>query len=406
MIRLLIVVFFLVAHLQAAANIDAKINKASKNIKSFDRKNSSLNSKIKRSARAILTQKRKILTQKKRMQELETELQLKEEKYLQNKKELDALKRSQKTLLHNQNELEQKIIFAIARNISIGMLFNDNEPISEDDIITEEALKSLSENIRRNIKLMNAKFYTNQNRIDSINQRVDNLQKSIFSINEKKKRLKIAQKENQQSLKQLKRSKKSYQRQLSKILKQQSALQTTLAELKIIKKEEAKKAKARAEANRKKLAARSNNEKLPKVNYKSTSFKNIKTKRYRGKKTIAPLESYYVSKSFGPYKDPIYGIDIFNESVSLKSKRANAKVKNVLNGKVILAKKTSLLENIVIMEHSNGIHTIYAHLSQIAPNVKKGKKLKKGAILGRIEGALMFEVTQKNYHINPMRLIQ
>lgn len=406
MIRLLIVVFFLVAHLQAATNIDAKINKASKNIKSFDRKNSSLNSKIKRSARAILTQKRKILTQKKRMQELETELQLKEEKYLQNKKELDALKRSQKTLLHNQNELEQKIIFAIARNISIGMLFNDNEPISEDDIITEEALKSLSENIRRNIKLMNAKFYTNQNRIDSINQRVDNLQKSIFSINEKKKRLKIAQKENQQSLKQLKRSKKSYQRQLSKILKQQSALQSTLAELKIIKKEEAKKAKARAEANRKKLAARSNNEKLPKVNYKSTSFKNIKTKHYRGKKTIAPLESYYVSKSFGPYKDPIYGIDIFNESVSLKSKRANAKVKNVLNGKVILAKKTSLLENIVIMEHSNGIHTIYAHLSQIAPNVKKGKKLKKGAILGRIEGALMFEVTQKNYHINPMRLIQ
>jgi murein DD-endopeptidase MepM/ murein hydrolase activator NlpD len=110
-------------------------------------------------------------------------------------------------------------------------------------------------------------------------------------------------------------------------------------------------------------------------------------------------------KKFGPYTDPIYNIKIFNESVSLKPKIANAKVKNVLNGKVILAQNTALLDNVVIVEHSDGMHTIYAHLDQIAPTVEKGKKIRKGSVIGRVKDELMFEVTQKNYHIDPMDLI-
>jgi murein DD-endopeptidase MepM/ murein hydrolase activator NlpD len=110
-------------------------------------------------------------------------------------------------------------------------------------------------------------------------------------------------------------------------------------------------------------------------------------------------------KKFGPYTDPIYDIKIFNESVSLQPALKNAKVKTVLNGKVILAKETSLLNNIVIIEHDAGMHTIYAHLSQIAPNITKGKRLKKGSIIGRVNDELMFEVTQQNYHIDPMQLI-
>ncbi|HFU74440.1 MAG TPA: M23 family metallopeptidase, partial [Helicobacteraceae bacterium] len=108
---------------------------------------------------------------------------------------------------------------------------------------------------------------------------------------------------------------------------------------------------------------------------------------------------------YGTYTDPIYNIKIFNESVSLKSTTPNAKVKNVLNGKVILATSNPILENIVIVEHANGLHTIYAHLDKIAPTIKKGKRIKKGSIIGRVNSELMFEVTQKNYHINPMQLI-
>jgi len=53
-----------------------------------------------------------------------------------------------------------------------------------------------------------------------------------------------------------------------------------------------------------------------------------------------------------------------------------------------------------------GIHTIYANLSKIAPNIKKGFKIKKGYVIGRVKDELVFEVTQKSYHINPIRLFK
>jgi len=137
-----------------------------------------------------------------------------------------------------------------------------------------------------------------------------------------------------------------------------------------------------------------------------SSYQAIKTIRYRGRKTIAPLNSYTITKKYGTYTDPIYGIKIFNESISLKPKQPNAKVKTVFNGKVIYAANTAVLDNIVIVEHRNGLHTIYANLSQIAPNIKKGKKIAKGATIGRVKDELIFEVTQKTKHINPIRLFQ
>ena len=144
---------------------------------------------------------------------------------------------------------------------------------------------------------------------------------------------------------------------------------------------------------------------LPEVKQVGSSYQNVMTKRYKGAKTIAPLDGYSVTKKYGPYTDPIYNIKIFNESVSLKPKEANAKVKNILNGKVVMAQETAMLNNVVIVEHDDGLHTIYAHLDQIAPTIQKGKKIRKGSIIGRVSDELMLEVTQKNYHINPLQLI-
>ena len=94
-------------------------------------------------------------------------------------------------------------------------------------------------------------------------------------------------------------------------------------------------------------------------------------KKYSGEKTIAPLDSFTVKQKFGNYVDPIYNIKIFNESVVLSSNLASAKVKSVFSGKVVFAKETVMLNKVVIIENSNGIHTIYAHLSQIAPTIDR-----------------------------------
>ena len=89
----------------------------------------------------------------------------------------------------------------------------------------------------------------------------------------------------------------------------------------------------------------------------------------------------------------------------LASSTPDATVKSVLSGKVIFAKDTASLEKVVIIENSDEIHTIYAHLSKIAPTIQVGLKIKKGFVIGRVVDGLTFEVTQKNFHIDPLELI-
>ncbi|MCD4667117.1 MAG: M23 family metallopeptidase, partial [Sulfurimonas sp.] len=221
------------------------------------------------------------------------------------------------------------------------------------------------------------------------------------------KKLISTQKSNKKAHKKLEIAKSSYKKELKTLIHKQDLLKKTLEKLNIIKIEKIKKAKEKKERKlafeNKKIIKYKN---LPKVKKHGSSYQAVKTKKYRGKKTIAPLDSYTISKKYGTYTDPIYGIKIFNESISLKPKTQNAKVKTVFNGKVIYADKTAVLDNIVIVEHKHGLHTIYANLSQISPNIKKGKKIKKGYSIGRVDDELIFEVTQKSYHINPIRLFK
>lgn len=199
-------------------------------------------------------------------------------------------------------------------------------------------------------------------------------------------------------------SKKSYKEELKSLIKKQDALKETLSKLKIVKLDEIRKAKE--DEQRRKAFAAKKDEDLPEVKRHGSSYQKVKTKKYTGEKTITPIYPYSITKKYGTYTDPIYGIKIFNESISMVPKEKNTKVRTVFNGKVIYADKTAVLDNIVIVEHKDGLHTIYANLSQISPNITKGKKIKKGYTIGRVNDELIFEVTQKSYHINPVRLFK
>jgi len=166
---------------------------------------------------------------------------------------------------------------------------------------------------------------------------------------------------------------------------------------------------ARAKADKAAKASRiiqtkiyTKSEKVRKVH---SSYARSKTYAYRGGKTISPLPGCALIKKFGTYVDPIYKIKIFNESVTLKSSTRNAKVRNVLNGKVVFANKSSMLGNVVVVAHGGKIHTVYAGLSNIAPSIKKGVRIKKGSIVGRVASKLIFQATKNSKHINPMKLI-
>ena len=163
----------------------------------------------------------------------------------------------------------------------------------------------------------------------------------------------------------------------------------------------AKKADAAAKKARKKVYKRS--AKVKKVN---SSYKKSKTFSYRGGKTISPLPGARIVKKFGTYIDPIYKIKIFNESITLKAPSANARVQNVLNGKVVFAGKSSMLGKVVVVAHSGKMHTVYAGLSKIAPTIHVGSKIRKGYAVGKVSRKLMFQATKNSKHINPTRLIR
>ena len=65
-----------------------------------------------------------------------------------------------------------------------------------------------------------------------------------------------------------------------------------------------------------------------------------------------------------------------------------------------------MLGKVVIVEHTQGIHTIYVKLSRLAPGIRVGKKVAKGTVIGKVEKSLMFEVTKNNKHMNPLKLIR
>ena len=407
MIRLLFALILVVVLLDAKDNINKRINNTSSKLDSFSKNYSNINKKMAETAKAILKQKKELLKQNKYLKELEEELGVKESSYKENTTQLLQLRDYQSELKKEQDTIEEELVFVIAQSVSLSVILEEDYAVNAESLIEFEVLNNMLSTSKERAKKLNKKFYSNSKNIDVLKNHTDTLEIAITNIDKKRKKLLQTKKANKKALKKLELAKSSYKKELKKLINKQNALKKTLAQLNIIKIDKAKKAKEdkeRKEAfGRKSMVS---NENLPKVKKHGSSYQAIKTKKYRGTKTIAPLDSYTMTKKYGTYTDPIYGIKIFNESISLKPKKANAKVKTVFNGKVIYADKTAVLNNIVIVEHKGGLHTIYANLSQISPNIKKGKKIKKGYTIGRVSEELVFEVTQKSYHINPIRLFQ
>ena len=267
--------------------------------------------------------------------------------------------------------------------------------------------------------------------------KIAQIETNLANLDSKKIEFEATKKRQIQNVENLEKDKERYIRQLEDIHAQQEALNKTLQDLKIIDdKQEREKAKAEEERRlaelekkkeQKKQSQKSQNIKDEKIDFSEdeepqikdervaninkkikqygSSYQESRVAKYHGARTIAPLENAYVKRKFGNYTDPVYNIKIFNESIVLGTKSDNSQVKNVLNGEVVFVNETAVLGKVIIVKHTGNIHTIYAHLSQIAPTIKVGSIIKKGYVIGRISGDLTFEVTQANHHINPLELI-
>lgn len=110
-----------------------------------------------------------------------------------------------------------------------------------------------------------------------------------------------------------------------------------------------------------------------------------------------------VTSGFGPRKKRFhYGMDIDLET--------GDQVVAAFDGKVRIAKKSSSYGNVIVIRHSNGLETYYAHLSKINvevdQNVYAGQAIGLGGNTGRSRGShLHFEVRYLGQPINPTEMI-
>lgn len=339
------------------------------------------------------------------------------QKYKDEATKLDELNKQTDDLVKIKLELEKKITDLIVEDFSFNLI-QDSDIKTYEALISNEVFASLSDVFRKDIANLVITHDEASKTIDKKNKEILDLEKNLKEYSAKKEELSNAQKKQKKLVENLNKNKEDYIQKLINTQKQSEALSSTLEELKIIDdKEEKAKAKKIAQENAQKNAQKQ--EVQPeilqrdkrvedidkKVKLYGSSYKESRVKKYVGSKTISPLKNAFVKRKFGNFIDPVYDIKIFNESVILSSNTQNAQVYNVLDGKVIFAKSTPVLNNVIIVENKNGIHTIYANLSQIAPTIKNGSVIKKGYSIGRVKSDLTFEVTQKNFHIDPLELI-
>ena len=370
----------------------------------------------------------------------------------------EELKNSQNDLETTSRELEKKrkqFISLLSERFSVLFAMEKAHEPTRRSIIDQEVYKvykkqnkEMLSKLKREIALLKKRKADKQyqrNRTKNQLARIIKKRESYIQKKKQKKRL----------LKKLAADEEKYTAKLQKIMDKQNALRATLAKLNILRKQEVEearkraaarkaaiekekarkrrlrlaKAKAREKARKAKealkkakteearkqarLAAKEAAEETKKIAKESQKVRNINSSykkeavyRYHGGKTISPIAGARVIKKFGTYVDPIYKIKIFNESITLKAPNTPAKVRNVLNGKVVFAGKSSMLGKVVVVAHNGKMHTVYAGLSKIAPTIRVGKKIKKGYIIGKVHTKLVFQATKNSKHINPLKLIR
>ncbi|WQV37849.1 peptidoglycan DD-metalloendopeptidase family protein [Helicobacter pylori] len=314
---------------------------------------------------------------------------LAQEKVLTNyRKSLDHLQKQ-------RSSLQKRVFDTLLEDFLFSQALKGQNLASSSDVILQVAFENLHQSTLSKMSQLSQEekdLNTQALKVKSSIQKISSV------IDEQKTRevtLKSLQTEQNKLILSMQKDYAIYNQRLTLLEKERQNLNALLKRLNIIKQNR---------ENEERVSLKKSSQALE-VKQVASSYQNINTTSYNGPKTIAPLNDYEVVQKFGPYIDPVYNLKIFSESITLVSKTPNALVRNVLDGKIVFAKEINMLKKVVIIEHKNGIRTIYSQLDKIAPTIKSGMRIQKGYVLGRIEQRLGFEVTMKEKHINPLELI-
>ncbi|MGL5189709.1 MAG: peptidoglycan DD-metalloendopeptidase family protein, partial [Cetobacterium sp.] len=144
----------------------------------------------------------------------------------------------------------------------------------------------------------------------------------------------------------------------------------------------------------------------PKVSRYLSSFKQEYVKKTNLGTFSNPLVAMSLTSSFGSRKHPVLKKVLNHAGVDLRAK-TGTRVVSAKEGVVTFAGRASGYGKLIIIKHSDGYETRYAHLSQI--DVKKGQKISQNQHIalsgatGRVSGPhLHFEIRKNGKIENPL----
>ena len=359
------------------------------------------------------------------------------------KKEYQSLKNvlstSEQSFKKTNSELEAKhkaFIALLSEQFSVIFAMRQFHTPTEHSVIAYEVYEVYKKYNAKELEKLRTDISSLKTKKQNILVQQNKTKKELEKIVQKRQEFEQKKLAKKRLLEKLSKDEKNYNKQLEQIEERQSSLRATLAKLNILHTQEVETARKRAAArkeairletlrkkrlreqqtmrgsdaqktNQKRDNTRSSEEtQSAQVRNLNASYRASSVYAYSGGKTISPLSGARVIKKFGTYVDPVYKIKIFNESVTLQAPSSDAKVQNVLNGKVVFAGESSMLGKVVVVAHGDKMHTVYAGLSKIAPNITVGRKVIKGYVLGKVNSKLVFQATKNSKHIDPLKLIQ
>ena len=415
--------------LLSATKTDKKIKKSEKNLNRSVKEQKEVSGQLDKIAKNIENANHDNKELNKKLESLSQKYSQNKEAYQTSKKSLSGYDQNLKAINRKIKEENKKFVEVLAHQSSVIYAMNQSHDPTRESIVMQEAYRLLKKQNTKELAELKLQIDRKKVQKRKIMRKRTSVKKKIDKIAKQQKEYEKQRNAKRKLLTKLSDDERKYRQKLQKEMDKQIALRSALTELNILQKKEVEeerriaaeqKAAMLAEEKRKqeerKKRAQARNEarkKGKKVVYAAkatkvketptdrsvkkvgSSYKKDKVYAYRGRKTISPIRGARLVKKFGTYVDPIYKIKIFNESVTLRAPSRNAKVKNVLNGKVVFAGSSSMLGKVVVISHSGKMHTIYAGLSKIAPTVRKGSKIKKGYVIGKVSRKLIFEADEK-----------
>ncbi len=420
-----------------ASKIVEKIQDSQQNLRSTEAQKKAASRQLSKLAASIKSTEKELAAVQKKLDRLARQKQEGEARYADALERIKGLDKQIAQLDRDIKTRHDRFLRLLSDQFATIVAMRQMNRRSERGVILDEYFQRYKAATDRELKRLKESIDRSRKSKQVLMLSRAKLKRSIAKLDALRNLYRIKKEKSQKLLKKLAAEEKLYRQKLRTIISRQNALRQTLAKLNILRKEEIEEAKRR-EAERKAqlerrareleaMRARKRQEReqaraegrevdysavsLPeeenvKVKQYGSSYQRERVARYRGPRTISPIRGARLVKRFGNYVDPIYKIKIFNDSITLKAPQSDAPVRNVLNGKVVYVGENSILGKVVIVQHGNGLHTVYAGLSKISPIIRTGTRIRRGTAVGKVRRKLIFQATQHSKLINPVQLIR